>query len=103
MFSSVPSFVWPILSDPHVICAAAGAFTMWAVMRWSTFMGWYAANSATISTATGVKLPTKLPTTVAEMKAAAAAAAPAAPSIIADVEAAPKRWLGDIVADVKKL
>jgi hypothetical protein len=94
------SFFTALATNSHVLSAAAGAITAWAVGRFSTFMGWYAKNEAAISKATGVPLPKTLPTTVAEMKAAAA---PVVSSIPADVEKTLLAWKGDIVADVKKL
>jgi hypothetical protein len=100
-------FVTPIVTNSHVLCTAAGAIAMWAHTRFSTFMGWYAVNEATISKATGVALPPKIPTTVAEANAAAAAAAPkiaaAGTGLVADVETALARWKGDIVAGAKKV
>jgi hypothetical protein len=100
-------FVTPIVTNSHVLSAAAGAFAMWAHNRFSTFMGWYAANEAKISKTVNVPLPPTLPTTVAEANAAAAAAAPklaaAGTGLVADVESALMRWKGDIVAGAKKI
>lgn len=93
------SFFTALATNSHVLSAFAGAITTWAVGRFSTFMGWYAANKATI----GKGIETTLPTTVAQMKAAAVAAAPAVSSIPADVEKTLLAWKGDIVADVKKV
>jgi hypothetical protein len=96
----VLSFITAIALNSHVLSAAAGAITTWAVQRFSAFMGWYAKNEAAISKVTGVTLPAKLPTTVAELKAAAAVAAPTVSAIPAEVESALLKWKGDIVAKI---
>ncbi len=87
-----------IITDTHVLSAAAGATSMWATSRFSTLMGWFAVAEA------------KLPATVAQLKAAEAAAAPvvnttyvAASGLVADLEKAILHWKGDIVAGVKKI
>ena len=107
MFTGLFSLISAVVTNSHVLSAAAGAVSTWGVIRWSTFMGWYATHEATISKVTGVVLPKTLPTTVAEANAAAVAAAPklaaAGTGLVADVESALQRWKGDIVAGAKKI
>ena len=80
-------FAFDLITNTHMLCAAAGALAVWGVVRVNSLIAWYNANSSSLSKATGVTLPA----TVAQAKAQAAKVAP---TVVPDIE--------KLVADVEK-